>query len=298
MSKKIKTEKIFQVPVRPGQDEHADTSEGILNSFQEYDARGNLILEISYNPDGSVGEKNKYSYDEQGNLTGSILYGEDDEVLETGKIVRDQKGNPVREEIVYLDGSADVVQYTYDGSLLTEKVRQTDEEEIEMKEVFRYDNGKVILYERYDGDERLVYQVKNAYDDGVIKGTEVWSEEEGEPFRQVIEYDEQGRRSLELKYNTRDKLIERNQFELDEEGRVARMTEENISRKNTTEFTYDGSGRVLRQVERDMNGKLVSDIGRSYDDEGRLMRSTVEFPDRATGLMRRNMLVYEYDYHD
>lgn len=298
MGKKIRTEKIFQVPVRPGQEENMDTSDGVLTSLQEFDARGNLLLEISYNPDGSTGEKNEYSYDAQGNLTGSILYGEDDEVLETGKIMRDDKGNPIREEIIYLDGSVDAVKYRYESGLLMEKVRETDEEEIEWKEVYRYENGKVILYEKYDGDERLVYQVKNVYDDGVMKGTEIWSEEEGEPFRQVIEYDDKGRRSLELKYNARDKLIERNQFEVNDEGKVVRMTEENISRKNTTEFTYDDSGRVTRQVERDMNGKLVSDITRSYDDEGRLTHATVEFPDRMTGVMRKNMLVYEFEFHD
>jgi hypothetical protein len=298
MSKKIKTEKIYQVPVTSEQQDGVDNSDRILNSVQEYDEKGNLIMEVTYHPDGSISDKNEYTYDENGNLMVSVIYGEEEDALESRKITRDEKGNPVIEEITYLDGSIDEVSYVYEGSLLKEKIQKTGEGDIEVKEIFDYEGDKLTTYEKFNEYDEKVYQIRNIFEDGLLRESEIRSSEDEEPYRQIIEYDESGNRKIELRYNKKDMLVERNVYEADGQGRVVRVIEENPSRKNHTEFSYDDAGRLTHQVEKDMNDKVVSEIHRSYNEDGRLSAARVEYMDRMLGAMRENRLVYEYEYYD
>jgi hypothetical protein len=298
MSKKIRTEKIYQVLVRP--DEVSETVESgrVLNSIREYDRAGNLILEVSYHPDGSISDKNEHEYDVHGKIIRSTTYDGGNEPLETTKINRDKNGHPIKEEIIYMDGSVDTVDYTYEDGLLLNKVRKTDDGDIEQREVFSYNEGNLILYEKYDDDDQIIYQVKNSYNNDIIVKSEIFSSEDDEPFTQVMEYDKEGRRKSELRYDKKKRLVEKNIYETDSHGRVIKVTEENPSRKNTTEFSYDEKGRLLYQKESDINGDRVSEVNREYDDEGMLKGARIGYLDRMTGIMQENRLAYEYEFHE
>jgi YD repeat-containing protein len=298
MSKKIKTEKVYHVPVRNDESKKADTSDGILRSLNEYDENGNLILEITYHADGSISEKNEYSYDDNGKLIGTTIYSEEGDALESRKIYRDDSGKAMKEEIVYMDGSVDTVSYTYHEGRLAQKMQETDEGEVENKEIFEYEGDKITLYEKYDEDDRLVYQVKNQYQEGALKKSEIWSSENGETFRKVVEFEDGENRRLELKYDEKDRLIERNQYESEDGGKVARVVEENPSKKNTTEFIYDDRGNLISQHEKDMHGQTVTLLERFYDDEGRLREAAIGFRDRMTGVMGQSRMMYDYEFYD
>ena len=298
MSKKIKTEKIYRATAIPDREFEFNRDESLLQSKNEYDPDGNLILEITFNAAGNINEKNEYKYDAQGRQEISIIYSEEDEPLETRRTYYDEDGNVLKEEIIYLDGTVDSTEYHYKEGLLIDKVQKTDEEEIESRETFNYEDGRMVLYEKFNEDGKMVYQLKNTYKQSMIEETEIRSLENEQPSRQVIHYNKAGRRKEELHYDHRDRLVSRNQYEEDDQGRIIRVKEENVGSKNLTELMYDEQGRPKSQVETDVNGETVSQIERFYNDEGRMRQARVLYREPITGTLQENYLVYEYDYFD
>ncbi len=298
MSNKIRTEKIYRIPFLEGEEPEPESDEKILQSLREFDKDGNLLLEISYSTEGGINEKNEFQYDRSGKLAKSLIYGDDDEPLESKVIYRDEKQKILKEEIIYLDGSIDIVEYRYQDESLKEKIQKTDEDEIELREVFDYQGDDLKHYERYDEDGRLVYRLDNTFEENKISQTEIFSTENGESTKQLVYFNDSGRREAELRYNSQGKLVEKNTFEEDEEGRVISMTEENLSGKNTTTMSYNNEGRLVSQEETDVNGQLISHLEREYDAEGRPQNARILYLDRRMGTIIENFLVYEYDFFE
>lgn len=298
MSKKIKSEKIYSLAVAPGEQEQLNMEDALLQSVHEYDPLGNLILEITFNSDGSVNGRNEFVHDDQGNMTGMVIYGEEEEALETRRIYRDERGQIEKEEIIYLDGSVDTVTYMYEDGILKEKVQKNEDEEVEARETYEYEEGKVLQYQRYDEEGEVVYRQENRFDNGVLRESRIWVMEDGETYRQAVTYNGEGRRTEELKYDRKDRLIERNRYEEDETGKVVRVVEENTSRKNTTELKYDQQGRLLEQVETDLHGQIIHRVEREYDDQGVLKSARVNYLNRMTGSLGENFMWYEYEFYD
>jgi YD repeat-containing protein len=296
MSKIIKSEKIFRAPFHKENEDEPMLSEKALQSYNEYDPQGNLLLEISYDPEGSITEKNEYAWDAAGRLIRSVIYGDDGEILEKTEIHRDGKGNPVQEFIHYLDGSVDKVEYRYENELLKEKIQHNEDDEQESRETYDYEDGRIVLLERYDEEDRLVYQAKNTFENGVIRESRIWSSVEGETYTLVTLFNKEGRRLEECRYDEKEKMIERNLYEEDDKGRVIKVVEEDRNRKNTTELEYNDKDLLVYQVETDVHGQVVSEVHREYDSEGRIAGIDILYLDRRTGVLRRNYLLYEYEY--
>jgi YD repeat-containing protein len=204
----------------------------------------------------------------------------------------------VAEEVSYMDGSVDIIEYRYSNGQLSEKIQRTEDDEVESKEKFEYEGDLLVRFDRTDYDDQVVYQVVNSYKDGKLAESSISNFEGEQPYKQVVRYNEAGRRIEELRYDKRDRLIERNSFEEDENGRVVRMVEENTARKNTTGMAYDENGRLVKQSETDMRGLVLSDIERSYTEEGLPEATRVLLLDRVTGLHQQYLLVYEYEFYE
>jgi hypothetical protein len=294
MSKKTKNETIYRVHHLPG--EEIDFEQELENkqSYHEFDESGRLILEIAFTQDGDIADKVEYRYDEGGRLLESLVYGEDDEVLERKEVVWNNDDKVIREITHYLDGSADTHEYLYDDhGILTGIQVKDDEDELESSEKYSYESGNVVKVERWNGDNKLVFRQEDEYIDGIIRNRKIWSSEEAEPFTVVHQFNAAGHREQELRYNSRDQLIEQNVYEEDENGRIVRLIEENRQRKNTTEFSFNDKGNVIRQVETDLNGDLNHEVFRVYSPDGEPLQTTVETVIKTTGERVAYSLIYQ-----
>jgi YD repeat-containing protein len=177
-------------------------------------------------------------------------------------------------------------------------VQETDEQELEMREVFDYQDARLVLFERYDSGSQLIHQARNTYADGKLVQTDISSSENEEPYTQVIRYNAAGRRIEDMKYDNQGRLIERNRSEEDETGRVVKLIEENTFRSHTTGLEYNDAGRLVRQVEKDLLGNLVSDIERTYTEEGLPESAHITVRDRSTGTYQQYYLIYEYEFFE
>ncbi len=298
MSRKIKNETVYRINHVPGEEIDLQQEFDAKHSYHEYDQAGNLLLEIAYTQDGDIADKVEYRYDAAGRLMETLVYGDNDEILERKEVIRNPDGNIYREITHYLDGSADIQEYFYnDEGWLTGIIVKDDEDEPEYSEKYYYEGKNLIKVERFDEEDELIFTQEDEYEDGVLRSRRIFSAEEAEPFTLVVDFNPAGRREQERRYDSNEKLVERNVFEHDETGRVARMTEENKQRKNTTEFEYDQHGNVLRQVETDLNGELNHEVLRTYNDDGELIITTVETVVKASGSVRAYSLVFKREYH-
>lgn len=294
MSKKIKSETIYRFDHLPGEEIDLDQEFDIKQSYHEFDEAGNLILELAYTHDGEIVDKIEYRYDEAGRLVESLIYGEYDDIMERRVAERDKDGRTIRELIHYLDGSADTREYSYDdkGNLISMKATD-DEDELEFSEKYYYEGDMVMKVERCDADDKVIFREEDEYIDGVIRTRKIWSSEDGDPYTLIHQFNAAGHREQELRYNSRDQLIERNIYEEDENGRVVRIIEENKQRKNTTEFTFDEKGNVIHQIETDLNGNLNHEVYRVYDPDGDLIQTRIEAVLKPSGEQRAYSLIYK-----
>jgi YD repeat-containing protein len=294
MSNKLKSETIFRYPHLPDEEIDLDQEFQTRQSYREFDISGNLVVEMAYTQQGELADKTEYRYDDSGRLAETLIYGEDDEVLERREAERDNDGRLEREIIYYLDGSADTHEYVYDekGNLIEMKVVD-DDDEPESSEKYFYEDDHLVKVERLNEFNKVVFRQEDTYENGKISSRKIWSSEEGEPYTIVNKFNEAGLREQELRYNSRDQLIERNIFEEDEHGHVTRIIEENRQRKNITDITFDEQGNVIHQVETDMNGDLNHEIFRTYNTDGQLILTTVETVMKTTGATMAYSLIYK-----
>jgi YD repeat-containing protein len=298
MSKKIKNETVYRFNHVPGETIDPTQEFDDLHSYHEYDVNGNLLLEIAYTQDGDVADKVEYRYDQEGRLMETLVYGEDNEILERKEVIRNQEGNINREITHYLDGSADIQEYFYnDEGWLTGIMVKDDEDEQEYSEKYFYNGDTLVKVERLDEDGEVIFFQEDEYENGKLRSRKIFSAEETEPFTLVVDFNAAGIREQERRYDGEDNLVERNVFEHDESGRVARMIEENKQRKNTTEFEYDDHGNVIRQMETDLNGELNHEVLRTYNEDGELVMTTVETLVKASGSVRAYSLIFKRKYY-
>jgi hypothetical protein len=299
MSKKIKSHKIYRIDHVPGAEIPQAEEFGLLQTLEEYDENGNLTLEIGYTRDGEIGDKSEFRYDRSNRVIESRIYGQDGEMLERNEMVRDHDGRLITELVHYLDGSTDIRSFFYDdkGNLTGLEVKD-DEDELDFSERYSYEHDKLVKIERFDEEEEVIFYQEDHYENGVLATRKVWSSEEEEPFTLVTEFNEKGHRIKEIRYDSRDKVIERNIYEEDGQGRVSKIIEENKFRKNTTEISFDDRGNVIYQKETDLNGELNHEVFRTFDEEGRPLTATVEMVQKNTGQKRAYTLVYRYEYYE
>ncbi len=299
MSKKIKSQTIYRVFHLPREEEQVTAGDGSKYSYREHDILGNTTLEMTYTQDGDVNEKIEYRYDDKGLINESIIYGEEDEALERRTVDKDDNGNIISETIHYLDGSSDKISYIFnDTGKLIERITANDDEEIESREKYYYTDDIPTKLEKYDEDGKLIFTQDDIVDNGKLKERKIWASEDGEIRTYITKFNEAGQRENELSYDDQDKLIEKNNYELDDHGRVVRIIEENRQRKNITILTYDDAGQVTSQEETDLNDDLVSRIDRIYDKDGQLKSATVTAYIPIGRTYRTYSLIYEYEYFE
>ena len=297
MTKKIKSEKIYRVEIIPEQEEEPVIENGTLQSHYEYDENGNPGLEIQYDTDGILTEKNEYTYDGSGKVSGILIYDENGEVLERKSIERDEKGNILSEKVHYLDGSYDTLNYIYEDGKFIEKKLVDDEGVLEAVEKYSYSGDNLLRVEKINEEGELVYKHENEYDEnGVLKASSVWSSEDGEEYSRDTEYYPNGHRKSEIRYDENERPVEKSVFDEDEKGRIIAITDENTARRISTFLEYNDKGNVIRQTEINMNDELNHEILREYDEEDNPRLTRVRVRLGNTDAFYHYALIYKYEY--
>lgn len=298
MSNKLKNETVYRIDHIPGEEIDLDQEFENIHTHREYDAHGNLLMEITYTRDGSVADKILMDYDEKGNLTETRIFDEYGDILERKEVFYFPDNRIQKEMTYYLDGSYDLNEYFYDdnGRLTGMKVKD-DEDEPDYSERYYYDGEDVVKLERYDDEDELIFSQEDKYEEGKLVSRTTWSDEDDEPYTLVQNYSVHGHMVEELRYNSDNELVERNIYEEDENGRVFRLTEENRQRKNTTDFEYDDKGRVAYQKETDLHGDLNHELWRFFGPDGELVRTTVEMVMKPSLEKRAYSLIHKREYY-
>jgi hypothetical protein len=297
MAKKIKSEKIYRVEIDPEEDLIPGIEEGMLQSHYEYDDKGNPTLEVQYESDGLMTEKNEYSYNADGKLSGIFIYDDMGEILEKKTIEWGDDGNIISETVHYLDGSVDILQYNYENGKLAEKKLIDDENIVESTEKYTYSEDKLLMFEKLNEEGELVYKHENEYDDeGNLISSSVWSSEDGETFSRYTTYHPNGHRKTDIKYDENERPVEKTVFEENSDGRTSVIIEENTVRKNTTQLEYNDQGQLIRQTETNMIDLLNHEILRDYDSEGNPELTRVRTRIGDSESFYYYALIYEYEY--
>jgi YD repeat-containing protein len=270
-----------------------------LYGLLEYDTRGNVIKEASYNIFGDFDTLNIYKYDEKGFLIEQYIHYDEDEVAETHRMENREDGKPLREFVEYQDGSLDTVTFTYDadGNLL-EEVEMDADGIIESHDIYEYSDGKMVHETIYGPDETRMTENTHTYDEnGNLVESKLWNSEAGDQGRVVHEYDEKGQRTETLRYNASGQLIARTIFILDEKGNVVELEEEDTTGLRRTKIGMDENGNMILQEETNEAGELNVRIERMYNEDGEQIESSV-FIDRHDQTPEVYYTIkYEFEYY-
>ena len=266
-----------------------------IYQHSEFDDSGHPIEVITYNPDGSVEHKYKYQYNEKGQVVDELLLEADDEITEHRSMEYNVEGRLVKEYVHYLDGTADVLNFTYDeqGRLLSKRSIDSDGETGNYI-VNVFDGDKLVTESEYDMDGEIITQRRIIYDDDGNITEEVFKTPE-ENYHILHSYLENGQASVRRRYNEDKHLTERHTFSYDSEGRLSESMEESSSGIEITYIKYDPAGNIILQEEKTQEGELLSCIERTYDDANRLLTTIVlsERPGQQNPVHYRLRMEYE-----
>jgi len=243
--------------------------------YTEFNDSGLPVEVITYNPDGTVEHKYTYHYNSEGRVIDEVLLEADDEITQHRSMEYDADGKLIKEYIHYLDGTADVLTYTYDkqGRLLSRRSTDSDGETGNYL-VNVYDGEQLVSESEYDIAGEIITQRKILYDEDGKITEEIFRTPE-ENYHIIYNYDENGHASVRRRYNEEKHLTERNTFTYDTEGRLSESMEESSSGIEITFIGYDDAGNVVVQEEKTEDGKLLSRVERTYDSENRLLTTSV-----------------------
>lgn len=131
-----------------------DGNEGRQEKY-EYKPKKKEIVVTSYDAEGEKTSKRIDKYDKKGNKIEHLVYMGDEKEPYRETFKYDEAGNIIKEVAEKADGPI-VIDYSYDdkGSLIEQ--RQTQNDELMMKETFQYDDEGGLIKSEQD-ERRIVY---------------------------------------------------------------------------------------------------------------------------------------------
>lgn len=261
-----------------------------------FDAKGNVLEEISYSRNGEIESRYEHRYDDQGHLL-ETLYFSGEELTDRRTFELRDDGKAGREFKHYLDGSFDTITYQYnDLGQLIGKVTADEDGNIESSMVLDYSGSTLLAEKEKDGDGTLLSEKSFRYDEhGHLVEFSEWNRENESCIRTVEEYDENGLRMSTSRYRD-GKLRERISYSSDDKGQVARMTEENEGGVSAYQFEYDETGNILVQEETDRQGEVISRMERTYDAGGRVLDNKVFIDGQGRRMSQYYRIEYIYEW--
>ncbi|MBM3404960.1 MAG: hypothetical protein FJY10_08745 [Bacteroidetes bacterium] len=155
--KKVKMTKIIRKDIIPDPEGNIRIGEPVVQHESFYDAVGNLVEERSYDREGILVEHYHHTYDEHGRHMMKSSMDEEGNRIEVREIAW-MGDKPGEERIEYMDGSVNLVRYSYsEQGELTGKEIIDPEDGFEGKEVFIWENGHLVSEEHYNWEKEKTF---------------------------------------------------------------------------------------------------------------------------------------------
>ena len=255
-------------------------------SVCEYDDKACLIKKTNYHFDNTVENVESYEYDDQGHRTKGEKAIDDGTVYE--KTVYEFKNDfisketernskDVLEKYIEYDeyGYTHVYASYYEGEISYYEVTDNSPECFTLKKTIYYDEGNhvksVSEYEPYEYDNGF------STASGTKEKKETLYTESGEVDAYYLyKYNDKYQEIAKEKYDTQDKLFEREESEYNSEGVKVKTTTYDASGKvlSAQETLYDKKGRYAGYVSYGENGKLQGRTENENDDHGNTVKRT------------------------
>lgn len=275
---KIKKEISYRASFNPDLTEIDDsTLNFIISAVIEYDDKGNILLNETFDDEGHMVQIEENTYDQENRLIRERQYFAEDEVAEIREISYDPTGKILTEKRIYPYGTYDLVNYEYNpqGQLIKKEIRDEDGE-LGESTVYVYDGEKLLQETSYDEEGKMTEDIEIEYNEA---GQAVIRHEyrplDKVPFRFDFEYDEQGNRNVVKRFNSSGKILERISFVYDDKGRTLQMKEETPTSTRIHDYHFDEFGRNYEDVTSDLTGNISSQILRFFSPESLHIRSEV-----------------------
>ncbi len=258
----------------------AGSQENVKLGYIEYNEQGNRTKEIQYGADGTIESELTKEYNDQGKMTLQLLsaFGEEQSRMETSW---DKEGYRLEEKIYqegeqlqqhkqyswnenhskltlsYLDEEGNVLntesnEYNEKGEAIIERVLDEEGEVLESYKYF-YENGELVKkIAHFNGfDSVYVYEYEKD-DQGRLVLSRI-TDDDGEEEQVEIEYQENGKKSEETKFNINGSYETTFYDEDERETKVNRYDETDFLVYESSSFYKDDSHQYVseRNIRRD-----------------------------------------------
>lgn len=273
-------------------------SESYLVEKSCFDEQGRPVFAAKYNADGILEEKTTYSY--ENNFTTMLYYVDEDEVSEKTILESDEKGNVLKKNKNYADGSSSVSVYEYENDKPVKKSVIDIEEEGEEESshsIWEYDEGgNLVSEEEYEYGE-LVFYRKMKYDDkNQLVYKETFYASDGKPSKEEYFWDNENisKRVVTNIYGEKAEAT----YKSDSSNQVIQVDYKSAKSITSTFIEYDEKGNAVRECEKNLDGEVIMEVIRVYDNDKDLIISEET---RVFGLGRgfdsHYKLNYTYEFH-
>jgi YD repeat-containing protein len=293
--KTITTYKLDYMQAKTGSD-FSDVAP-VISSYNEFNAEGHSLTEITYLANGAVEQRCEYKYNDKSLVVEEILINDEGEVDEKKAYEYDEKGLLLKEFLIYQDESFDTTEYHYDESgKLIEKVTVDTDGEAESRKEISYSNDLVTREAYFDAEGNLLNEIKYTYDE---KGNETevvrFTAEDQKKVRTEYAYNEEGKRTESYTFNTANELVAKNLYKEDEKGQLIEIIEQDQFHKYTTVLVYDDNGNMIEQAETNEAGELTNRIQRKFDSNNNIEEVAVTIDRHGAGLNQNYVIQYKYE---
>ena len=198
----------------------------------EYDSRGNLVKEVYYEDDGSIGWLDKYEYDKKNNLISKSEYNSDGNIISGERHKYDSNNNKIELDEVYRNGKSNHTNYTYDSK--NRLITKTSSETFLTKDHYVYDSNNNMI-ESYSIDALDFHDPPKHRN---IKRYKYNSKNQTEAYYAFYNYDnEELIYSTLYQYNNNDSLV----YEESRDERVNKIT-------RWKKYEYDKKNNLIKET--------------------------------------------------
>ncbi len=294
--KQVSVERIYNLDLNGGQTE---INENLLTKELFFDEQGNLIKETTFNPPGVVDQTIESKYDAKNRIIEEICLDADEEMLEKTLFFWNEENKKVKEEKYYLDGAIDTTIFTYNpnGDLI-EKIQKDDDDEIESKEVFNYQDKLLLEHLKFGEDEELEEKSTYTIENGKIAIEIHWESAEQVETKKEFRFSKDGSMEKKLFYNAKNELIKKIEFLKYKNGFVEEFIEEDQYHKNTTKIAYDENNNVIKQEQLNRNGETNHRIERIFNQDQQILETLTFVNAGGQGVNMHFKEVHQYEYYD
>ncbi len=268
--------------------ETPEQEERYISSYIEYDKAGNVILAISYLPDGEIESKTTSEYNQKGHLIRQSNYISEDEIGEDSVYIRNENGDLIRVDKKFADGSASTITHNRSEDSKQLEISNRDEDgELEEREVYLFDDkGNMLEKEVYNYNNKLQEKYVNEYDEkaNLVKQTEY---EQGGRFALETEltYDDNGNVISQITFNRKRQITHKLLFTYDDKNRVIRQQ---FGKSYVVKTVYNDEDNTRVEKKIGANGIEEDETVSKYNENGDILEESDGF----------NITKYEYNFFD